>query len=100
MSYYGQGKNTVVKIRKMNNNTRLEARSACMCMCVYIYIYELPWWFSSKESACNAADTGLIPGLGRSPGREHSNPLQYSCLKNPMTEEAGGLQYTGSQSQT
>ena len=36
-----------------------------------------------KESACNAADVGLIPGLGRSPERGHGNPLQYSCLENP-----------------
>ena len=37
-----------------------------------------------KESACNAEDPGLIPGLGRSTGEEHGNPLQYSCLENPM----------------
>ena len=37
-----------------------------------------------KESACNAGDLGLIPGLGRSPGEGNSKPLQYSCLKNPM----------------
>ena len=37
-----------------------------------------------KESACNAGDPGLIPGLGRSPGEGHGNPLQYSCLENPM----------------
>ena len=36
----------------------------------------------SKESACNVGDLGLIPGLGRSPGEGHSNPLQY-CLENP-----------------
>ena len=36
----------------------------------------------SKESACNAGDLGLIPGLGRSLGRGHGNSLQYSCLKN------------------
>ena len=45
------------------------------------------WWLSGKESACSAGDTGdvgLIPGSGRSPGGEHSNPLQYSCLENPM----------------
>ena len=45
-----------------------------------------------KESACNAGDTGdvggLIPGLGRSPGDGHGNPLQYSCLENPMDKEA------------
>ena len=36
-----------------------------------------------KESTCNAGDLGLIPGLGRSPGGGHGNPLQYSCLENP-----------------
>ena len=38
----------------------------------------------SKESACNEGDPGLIPGLGRSHGKENGNPLQYSCLENPM----------------
>ena len=37
----------------------------------------------SKESACNVGDLGLIPGLGRSPGGRHGNPIQYSCLENP-----------------
>ena len=37
-----------------------------------------------KESAYNAGDLALIPGLGRSPGGGHGNPLQYSCLENPM----------------
>ena len=36
-----------------------------------------------KESACNAEDLALIPGLGRSPGEGNGNPLQYSCLENP-----------------
>ena len=36
-----------------------------------------------KKSACNVGDLGLIPGLGRSPGGGHGNPLQYSCLENP-----------------
>ena len=39
---------------------------------------------AGKESACNAGDLGLIPGLGRSPGGGHGNPLQYSCLKSSM----------------
>ena len=34
-----------------------------------------------KESACDAGDLGLIPGLGRSPEEGHDNPLQYSCLE-------------------
>ena len=38
----------------------------------------------SKSSACNAGDPGLIPGSGRSPGKGNGNPLQYSCLENPM----------------
>ena len=37
-----------------------------------------------KESACNAGDPGLIPGSERSPGEGNGNPLQYSCLENPM----------------
>ena len=36
-----------------------------------------------KQSACNVGYLGLIPGLGRSPGGGHGNPLQYSCLENP-----------------
>jgi len=38
----------------------------------------------SKESASKPGDLYLIPGLGRSPGGGHGNPLQYSCLENPM----------------
>ena len=41
-----------------------------------------------KMSACNAGDLGLIPGLGRSPGEGNGNPLQYSCLENPMDRGA------------
>ena len=37
-----------------------------------------------KASACNAGDLGLIPGSGRTPGEGNGNPLQYSCLENPM----------------
>ena len=50
-----------------------------------------PWWLSCKESACNAGATGnsgSIPGSGRSPGGSHDNPLQYSCLENPVAREA------------
>ena len=41
-----------------------------------------------KASACNAGDLGSIPGWGRSPGEGNGNPLQYSCLENPMDEGA------------
>ena len=42
-----------------------------------------------KESACNAGDLGLIPGLGRSPGEGSGNTLQYSCLENSMDRPWG-----------
>ena len=40
----------------------------------------------SDDKECNAGELGLIPGLGRSPGGGHGNPLQYSCLENPYEE--------------
>ena len=42
----------------------------------------------SKDSTCNVGDLGSIPGLGRYPGGRHGNPLQYSCLENPMVRGA------------
>ena len=42
----------------------------------------------SRESACNAGDPGSNPGLGRSPGEGNGNPLQYSCMDNPMDKRA------------
>ena len=55
----------------------------------------LPWWFSGKESACNAGDADSIPGSGRSSGEGNGNPLQYSCLGNPMDRGTGRLQSMG-----
>ena len=49
----------------------------------------------SKESACNAGDQSLIPGLGSSPGERNGNPLQYSYLGNPRTEKPGSLPSMG-----
>ena len=51
----------------------------------------LPWWLSGKESTCERRrpeSVGSIPGLGTSPGERNGNPLQYSCLGNPMDKEA------------
>ena len=48
----------------------------------------LPWWLRGKESDCNAGDTGLIPGLGRSSRGGNGSPLQYSCLKSPRDRGA------------
>ena len=47
-----------------------------------------PGGSDSKASACSAGDPGSISGLGRSPGEGNGNPLQYSCLGNPMDRGA------------
>ena len=59
----------------------------------------IKWWsyglcggypdtLNDKESACNAGDLSSISGLGRFPGDWHGNPLQYSCLENPIDRGA------------
>ena len=48
----------------------------------------LPRWHSSKESACHAGGTSFIPGSGRSPGEGKDNPVQSSCLEDPMDRGA------------
>ena len=56
-----------------------------------------------KNPSANAGDVrdvGLIPGSGRSPGRGHGNPLQNSCLENPMDRGAWRAKSIGSPSQT
>ena len=56
--------------------------------CVRISNASFPGGSVSKESAWDSGDLGLIPGLGRSPGEGNGNPLQYSCLENPMKRGA------------
>ena len=51
-----------------------------------------PGGLDNKEAASNAGDPSSIPGLGRSPGEGHGNPLQYPCLENPT--ERGAWQAT------
>ena len=71
-----------------------------MCLwCIYGMLWEtLPYPMGASQvaivvrnppaNAGDAGDSGSIPGLVRSPGGEHGNPLQYSCLENPMGREA------------
>jgi len=56
-----------------------------------------PGGSDGKESTCNVGDLDSIPGWGRSPGGGHGNPLQYSCLENPMDRGAWQLQSMGLQ---
>ena len=51
---------------------------------IYSQSMGFPSGSDSTESTCNAGDLGLIPQLGGSPGGGNINPLQYSCLENPM----------------
>ena len=55
------------------------------------FLKGLPRWLSHEETACHSGDTGdrgWIPGSGRHPGVGNGNPLQYSCLENPMDRGA------------
>ena len=65
--------------------------------CQVHIIQDFPGGSDGKEFAYNAGDLCSIPGSGRSPGEGNGNPLQYSCLRIPWTEEPGGLQFTESQ---
>ena len=55
---------------------------------ITVIVLGFPGGSDGKESVCNAGDVGTIPGLGRSPGGGHGNPLQYFCLENPMDRGA------------
>ena len=52
-------------------------------MISFLLLGGFPDGSEGKVSACNTGDSGLIPGLGRSPEGGHGNPLQYSCLEKP-----------------
>ena len=59
-----------------------------------IRIHRLLRWLSGKVSSRSAGDVGSVPGVGRSPGEGNGNPLQYSCLENPMDGGAGQVTYS------
>ena len=54
----------------------------------FLIAYVFPGGSDGKASAYNVGDLGSIPGVGRSPGEGNGNPLQYSCLENPMDGKA------------
>ena len=57
---------------------------------IYVFVYiRFPGGSEVKASTCNVGGLGSIPGWGRSPGEGNGNPLQYSCLENPMDRAAG-----------
>ena len=66
----------------------------CEYICIWLYRAVVIWEWASqvvqwlRNLPANRGDSDSIPGSGRSPGEGNSNPLQYSCLKNPMDREA------------
>ena len=62
---------------------------------IYVLCIGFPGDSLVNYPTANAGDTGSIPELGRSPGEGNGNPLQCSCLENPLETESGGLQSTG-----
>ena len=69
-------------------------------VCIQIYTHNMGFPGGAsvvKNLPASAEDEGSMPGLGRSPGGGNGNPLQYSCLEIPWTEELGGLQSMGLQ---
>ena len=86
--------------RTLSVNTLQFLKHTLKTCCLYIPVWKLsillsntlivgfPGGSDGKESACNAGDPGSIPRLGRSPGEENGNLLQYSCLENSMERGA------------
>ena len=66
----------------------MEKQLGCYLTHLHTWIGGFPGGSDGKESACNAGDLGSIPESGRYPGEEHGNPVQYSCLANPMDRGA------------
>ena len=64
---------------------------------IYVYVQGFPGGTEVKASACNVGELGSILGSGRSPGEGNGNPLQYSCLENPMDGGAWWATVHGSQ---
>ena len=65
---------------KVQHEAQCEARFGCG----QERLKGLLWWLSCKETPANAGDMGSVPESGRSPGGGNGNPLQYSCLEDPM----------------
>ena len=100
------------KLFFQNDRTILCSHQQCMqfqflhvpvniCYCLFLLIIYWLWSFLGgsviKNLPDNAGSVGSIPGLGRSSGKGHGSPLQYSCWRILWSEEPGGLQSMGSQ---
>ena len=77
----------VWKVERLSNVCQTLVLINFICL-IDICLKDFPGGSDGKVSAYNVGDPGSIPGSGRSPGNGNGNPLQYSCLENPMD---GGL---------
>ena len=71
-------------LRKRKEEYLLGSMPRCPVSLDFLSCWDVSVW----ESTCSVGDLGLIPGLGRSPGRGYGNPLKYSYLENPMDRGA------------
>ena len=69
------------KILVIVTEKKMYIRFSLNVLCLLVGLHD-------KEATCNAGDLSLIPGLGRSPGEGHGNPLQYLCLENPYEQRS------------
>ena len=76
-------------LKKKKNLLRINEKQ---WLSTYLIMQSFPGGSEDKASACDAGGPGSIPGWGRSPGEGNGNPLQYSCLENPV--ERGAWQAT------
>ena len=95
----------ILKIFSLKTTVKKASRQATArrfheTVSVQVFVSTIYKEYVTGESTCRTGDLGSIPGSGRSPGKGNGNPLQYSCLENPV--DGGALQATvqGSQSQT
>ena len=87
----------------LNNNGVSNSQTIFLVLTLETYGHTLTFlsvwlkWLINCLTIKKKKDAGLIPGLRRSAGGGHGNPLQCSCLENPMNRDPGGLQSMGSQ---
>ena len=77
----------MMNLRHTHTHTFSSNKHIYRCVCAHIYL-RLTQLSVVKNLPANTGEAGLIPGSGRSPGEGNGNPLQYSCLENPMDREA------------
>ena len=90
-------KNRIIEMETMLEGINIPFKSGVSISYSLLGLPGFPGGPDSKESACSEGGPASIPGSGRSLGEGNGNPLQYSCLENPMNEGVWILQSMGLQ---